>query len=78
LFSRAKKRRMINENPIEFTERPKLIDKAPEIFAPAELRALLETASTYRAERSADARHLVLSPVCAIQRFSNLNGVKSG
>jgi integrase len=44
LFSHAKKRRMINENPIEFTERPKLIDKAPEIFTPDELRALLETA----------------------------------
>jgi len=35
---------MSDENPIEFTERPKLIDKAPEIFAPDELRALLETA----------------------------------
>jgi integrase len=44
LFSHAKKRRMIAENPIEFTERPKLIDRAPEIFTPDELRALLETA----------------------------------
>jgi integrase len=44
LFSHAKKRRMINENPIEFTERPKLIDKVPEIFEPDELRVLLETA----------------------------------
>lgn len=44
LFSHAKRRRMIDNNPIEFTVRPKLIDKAPEIFTVDELRSLLETA----------------------------------
>ena len=44
LFSYAKRRRMISENPIEFTARPKLIDKAPEIFTVDELRALLQAA----------------------------------
>jgi integrase len=45
LFSYAKRRRMIDSNPIEFTERPKLIDQAPEIFTVDELRALLDTAA---------------------------------
>jgi integrase len=44
LFSYAKRRRMIDSNPIEFTARPKLIDKAPEIFTVDELRALLDAA----------------------------------
>jgi integrase len=44
LFSYAKRRRMIDSNPIEFTARPKLIDKAPEIFTVDELRALLDKA----------------------------------
>jgi integrase len=63
LFSHARKRRMINENPIEFTEKPKLIDKAPEIFAPDELRALLETAQ--RTEPS-------VLPMLAIGAFAGL------
>ena len=63
LFSYAKRRRMITENPIEFTERPKLIDKAPEIFAPDELRALLETAQ--RTEPS-------VVPMLAIGAFAGL------
>jgi integrase len=46
LFSYAARRRMIESNPIEFTARPKLIDKAPEIFTVDELRALLEAAAT--------------------------------
>jgi integrase len=45
LFSFAKRRRMIDSNPIEFTARPKLVDKAPEIFTVDELRSLLETAN---------------------------------
>jgi integrase len=45
LFGHAFKRRMIESNPITFTARPKLIDKAPEIFKVDELRALLETAA---------------------------------
>jgi integrase len=44
LFSHAKQRRMISENPIEFTARPKLVDKPPEIFTVDELSALLEAA----------------------------------
>jgi integrase len=44
LFSYAKKRRMISENPIEFTAKPKLVDKPPQIFTVDELRALLEAA----------------------------------
>ena len=46
LFSHAARRRMIESNPIEFTARPKLIDKAPEIFTVDDLRALLEAAAT--------------------------------
>ena len=44
LFSYAARRRMIDFNPIPFTEKPKLIDVPPEIFTVNELRALLETA----------------------------------
>src|SRR5215831_20131130 len=44
LFSHAKRRRMIDRNPIEFTDRPKLIDKAQEIFTAHELHALLDAA----------------------------------
>jgi integrase len=44
LFSYAKRRRMIDTNPIEFTARPKLADNPPEIFTVDELQALLETA----------------------------------
>jgi integrase len=44
LFSYAARRRMIDHNPIAFTARPKLVDKAPEIFAVDELRALLVAA----------------------------------
>src|SRR5262249_45676535 len=38
LFSSAAQRRMIDFNPISFTAKPKLIDKAPEIFTADELR----------------------------------------
>jgi integrase len=44
LFSYATRRRMIDFNPILHTAKPKLIDKAPEIFAVDELHVLLETA----------------------------------
>jgi integrase len=45
LFSYAARRRMIDSNPILHTAKPKLIDKAPEIFAVDELRALLDAAN---------------------------------
>lgn len=45
LFSYAARRRMIDFNPILHTAKPKLIDKAPEIFAVDELRALLDAAN---------------------------------
>jgi integrase len=44
LFSYAEKRGIIERNPISRTAKPKLIDKAPEIFTPDELRALMEAA----------------------------------
>jgi len=45
LFSYAERRRMIDTNPVLRTSRPKLIDKAPEIFSVDELSALLTAAS---------------------------------
>src|SRR6266852_3121816 len=44
LFGYAERRRMIDANPVARTSRPKLIDKAPEIFSVDELVALLNTA----------------------------------
>jgi integrase len=44
LFSYAKQRRMISENPIEFTAKPKLVENPPEIFTVDQLRCVLEAA----------------------------------
>jgi integrase len=44
LFGYAKKRRMISENPVSHTEKPKLPDNPPDIFSVDELRSLLEAA----------------------------------
>jgi integrase len=63
LFSHAAQRRMIDFNPIAFTAKPKLIDKAPEIFKVDELRALLETAR----QRASD-----VLPMLAIGAFAGL------
>ena len=46
LFSYAERRRMIDSNPILRTARPKLIDKAPEIFSVDELATLLNAATS--------------------------------
>jgi integrase len=46
LFSYAERRRMIDSNPILRTARPKLIDKAPEIFSVDDLAALLNAATS--------------------------------
>ena len=45
LFGYAVKRRILDSNPVAHTERPKLPDNPPEIFAVDELRSLLEAAS---------------------------------
>jgi integrase len=50
LFSYAERRRMIDSNPILRTARPKLIDKAPEIFSVDELADLLNAASMNAAD----------------------------
>jgi integrase len=63
LFSHAESRGIIDRNPIPRTAKPKLIDKAPEIFAVDELRSLLEGA--------ARTAHDVV-PMLAIGAFAGL------
>src|SRR5215472_1632956 len=45
MFSYAERLGMLDKNPVLRTAKPKLVDKAPEIFSVDELRTLLETAS---------------------------------
>jgi integrase len=45
LFNHAESRGILDFNPIRRTMKPKLVDKAPEIFTVDELRSLLEAAS---------------------------------
>jgi len=63
LFSYAEARGMIDRNPIMRTARPKLIDKAPEIFTVAQLSALLNAAET----RAPD-----ILPMLAIAAFAGI------
>ena len=63
LFGYAERRRMIDTNPVARTSRPKLIDKAPEIFSVDELAALLN-------EAQASAPDVV--PMLAIGAFAGL------
>ena len=63
LFGYAERRRMIDTNPVARTSRPKLIDKAPEIFSVDELAALLNAAQ-------ASASDVV--PMLAIGAFAGL------
>jgi integrase len=63
LFNHAESRGIIERNPISRTAKPKLVDKAPEIFTVDELCALLETAQ--RAEPS-------VLPMLAIGAFAGL------
>jgi integrase len=63
LFSLARQRRIITENPIEFTAKPKLPDNPPEVFAVNELRALLEAAQRVEPD---------VLPMLAIGAFAGL------
>jgi integrase len=63
LFSNAAQRRMIDSNPVEFTARPKLIDKAPEIFKVDELHSLLQAAAKLEPD---------VLPMLAIGAFAGL------
>jgi integrase len=63
LFGYAERRRMIDTNPVARTSRPKLIDKAPEIFSVDELAALFNAA-----QRSAPD----VVPMLAIGAFAGL------
>jgi integrase len=63
LFSHATNRRIIDHNPVVHTARPKLIDKAPEIFAVDELRSLLEAAAKLEPD---------VLPMLAIGAFAGL------
>jgi len=47
LFSYAERRRMIDSNPILRTSRPKLVDKAPEIFTVDDLQGLLDAGRAF-------------------------------
>jgi integrase len=63
LFSLARQRRIITENPIEFTAKPKLPDNPPEVFAIDELSALLEAAQRVEPD---------VLPMLAIGAFAGL------
>ena len=63
LFSLARQRRIITENPIEFTAKPKLPDNPPAVFAVDELRALLEAAQRVEPD---------VLPMLAIGAFAGL------
>ena len=63
LFSLARQRRIITENPIEFTAKPKLPDNPPAVFAVDQLRALLEAAQRVEPD---------VLPMLAIGAFAGL------
>jgi integrase len=63
LFALARQRRIITENPIEFTAKPKLPDNPPEVFAVDELRGLLEAAQRVEPD---------VLPMLAIGAFAGL------
>jgi integrase len=63
LFGHAMRRRIIDSNPVLLTARPKLIDRAPEIFEVDELQALLDAATRVAPD---------LVPMLAIGAFAGL------
>jgi len=63
LFSYAKRRRLIDLNPVEFTAKPKLADNPPEIFEVDKLRLLLEAAQRTQPD---------VLPMLAIGAFAGL------
>jgi integrase len=63
LFGHAVKRRMLESNPVLFTEKPKVVDQQPEIFTVDQLRPLLETAKRI---------HPDVVPMLAIGAFAGL------
>src|SRR5262249_29495869 len=63
LFGHAVDQGMIDFNPVLRVKKPKLVDKAPEIFSVDELRALLNAASTIAPE---------IVPMLAIGAFAGL------
>jgi integrase len=63
MFSYAEARGLLDSNPIARTARPKLVDKAPEIFPVDELQALLEAARKQEPE---------VLPMLAIGAFAGL------
>jgi integrase len=90
LFSYATKRRMIDSNPVLHTARPKLINKAPEIFTVDELRALLETAQrteprvlpmlaigAFAGLREAEIRRLAWSEIDLVRGFIEVTSAKA-
>jgi integrase len=90
LFSYAERRRMIDSNPILRTARPKLIDKAPEIFSVDQLAALLNAASTsapdvvpmlaigaFAGLREAEIKRLAWSEVDLQRRFIEVKAAKA-
>jgi len=70
LFAYAEKRGLIDKNPATAIGKIKLVDKAPEIFAPEQLRKLLEKAAEKPPEKAAKEADLL--PCIAIGAFAGL------
>src|SRR5260221_533998 len=70
LFAYAEKRGLIDKNPATAIGKIKLVDKAPEIFAPEQLRKLLEKATEKPPEKAAKEADLL--PCIAIGAFAGL------
>jgi integrase len=67
LFAYAARHRMIENNPVQYTAKPKLIDRPPEIFTVDELRSLLQAAQS-----TATTAPESVVPMLAIGAFAGL------